>query len=181
LNKPLYNIIGSQSSGTPGSGQSTTYSEAELQVLFQAGIDLISNPQPGGAYWGVRCGHNTSSNPAIHGDNYTRMTNFIAGTLAAGMGQFVGQVINSTLFNRIRATQLSYLYNLFSQGILGSSDGSLPFSVICDASNNPPSRTGLGYVQSDAQVQFQGINEIFIINVEGGQTVAVQRQMLPNS
>jgi hypothetical protein len=34
-------------------------------------------------------------------------------------------------------------------------------------------------VQSDAQVQFQGINEIFIVNVEGGQTVVVQRQLLP--
>ncbi len=179
LNKPLYNIIGTQSSGTPGSGQSATYSDAELQVLFQAGIDLVSNPQPGGSYWGVRCGHNTSSNPATNGDNYTRMTNFIAATLAAGMGQFVGQVINGGLFNRIRATQLSYLYNLFSQGILGSADGSLPFSVICDASNNPLSQTSLGYVQSDAQVQFQGINEIFIVNVEGGQTVVVQRQLLP--
>jgi phage tail sheath protein FI len=150
-----------------------------LQVLFQAGIDLVSNPQPGGAYWGVRCGHNTSSNPATDGDNYTRMTNFIAATLAAGMGEFVGQVINGGLFNRIRATQLSYLSNLFNEGILGSTNGSLPFSVICDSSNNPPSQTSLGYVQSDAQVQFQGINEIFIVNVEGGQTVVVQRQLLP--
>jgi uncharacterized protein len=180
LNKPLYNIIGSQSSGTPGSGQSTTYSDAELQVLFEAGIDVITNPQPGGAYWGVRCGHNTSSNPATNGDNYTRMTDFIAATLAAGMGQFVGQVINSGLFNRIRATQLSFLYNLYGQGILGSTDGSLPYSVICDSSNNPQSRTSLGYVQSDTQVQFQGINEMFIVNVEGGQTVIVQRQVLPN-
>jgi phage tail sheath protein FI len=179
LNKPLYNIIGTQSSGTPGSGQYATYSDAELQVLFPSGIDLINNPQPGGAYWGVRCGHNTSSNQATNGDNYTRMTNFIASTLAAGMGQFVGQVINGGLFNRIRATQLSYLYNLFSQGVLGSTDGSLPFSVICDLSNNPLSQTSLGYVQSDAQVQFQGINEIFIVNVEGGQTVVVQRQLLP--
>ena len=109
------------------------------------------------------------------------MTDFIAATLAAGMGQFVGQVINSGLFNRIRATQLSYLYNLYSQGILGSTDGTLPFSVICDGSNNPLSQTSLGYVQSDAQVQYQGINEIFIVNVEGGQTVVVQRQILPSA
>ena len=181
LNKPLYNVVGTQSSGTPGAGQSTTYSDAELQLLFSAGIDVISNPQPGGAYWGVRCGHNTSNNPATNGDNYTRMTNFIAATLAAGMGQFVGQVINANLFSRIRATQLSFLYNLYSQGILGSADGSLPFSVICDSSNNPLSRTSLGYVQCDTQVQYQGINEIFIVNVEGGQSVVVQKQVLPFS
>jgi hypothetical protein len=181
LNKPLYSIIGSQRSGIPGSGQVSTYSEIELQTLFLSGIDVIANPQPGGAYWGVRCGHNTSSNPATYGDNYTRMTNFIAATLAAGMGQFVGQVINAKLFQQIRATQLSFLQALLSQGILGSTNGQLPFSVICDTSNNPISRTSLGYVQSDAQVQFQGVNEKFIVNVEGGQTVVVQSQILPGN
>jgi hypothetical protein len=180
LNKPLYSVVGTQLSGVPGSGQSTTYSDAELQTLFANGIDVIANPQPGGAYWGVRCGHNTSSNPATDGDNYTRMTNYIAATLAAGMGGFVGHVINNTLFQQIRATQLAYLQTLLSQGVLGSIDGSVPFSVICDGTNNPVSRTSLGYVQSDAQVQYQGINEKFIVNVEGGQTVVVQTQILPS-
>ena len=66
------------------------------------------------------------------------------------------------------------------QGLLGSTDGNLPFSVICDTSNNPASRTNLGYVQSDAQVQYQAINEKFIVNMEGGQTVQVSRQTLPS-
>ncbi|MGC8474772.1 MAG: phage tail protein [Acetobacteraceae bacterium] len=179
LNKPLYGVIGSQKSGTPGSGQSTSYSAADLGALLSAGIDVIANPQPGGAYWGVRGGHNSSSNAALNGDNYTRMTNYIAATLAAGMGQYVGQVINTNLFQRIRATQLSFLQNMLGQGLLGSTGGALPFSVVCDISNNPPSHTGLGYVQSDAQVQYQAINEKFIVNMEGGQTVQVSRQTLP--
>ncbi len=179
LNKQLYGVVGSQKSGTPGSGQSASYSGAELSALFGAGIDVIANPQPGGSYWGVRGGHNSSSNQAINGDNYTRLTNYISATLASGMGQYVGQVINSDLFRRIRATQLSFLQNLMTQGLLGSTDGSLPFSVVCDVSNNPSSRTGLGYVQSDAQVRYQAINEKFIVNMEGGQTVQVSRQTLP--
>jgi hypothetical protein len=80
------------------------------------------------------------------------------------MGQYVGQVITADLFRRIRATQLAFLQNMLGQGLLGSTDGSLPFSVICDTSNNPSSRTDLGYVQSDAQVQYQAINEKFIVN-----------------
>ncbi len=180
LNKPLYSVIGTQRSGLPGSGQVGTYSEADLQTLFSAGIDVLANPQPGGSYWGVRCGHNTSSNPAIHGDNYSRMTNFIAATLAAGMGGFVGQVINLQLFQQIRATQLSFLQTLLAQNVLGlNAAGQLPFSVICDATNNPQSQTSLGFVQCDVQVQYQGINEKFIVNVEGGQTVVVQQQILP--
>jgi hypothetical protein len=181
LNKPLWSIVGSQKSGAPGTGQNLSYSSAELQSLLQAGIDVIANPQPGGSFWGVRGGHNSSSNAAINGDNYTRLTNYISATLAAGMGQYVGQVINASLFQRIRATQLAFLQNMFGQGLLGSTDGSLPFSVICDTSNNPPSRTGLGYVQSDAQIQYQAINEKFIVNIEGGQTVQVQTQVLPTS
>jgi hypothetical protein len=54
LNKQLYGVIGSQKSGLPGSGQSTSYSSAELSSLLSAGIDVIANPQPGGSYWGVR-------------------------------------------------------------------------------------------------------------------------------
>ena len=179
LNKQLYGIVGSQKSGTPGSGQSTSYSAADLSVLLSAGIDVITNPQPGGSFWGVRGGHNSSSNAAIDGDNYTRLTNYIAATLAAGMGLYVGQVINANLFQQIRATQLSFLRNMYNQGLLGSLDGSLPYSVICDLSNNPASRTGLGYVQSDAQVQYQSINEKFVVNIEGGQTVQVAVQTLP--
>ena len=179
LNKPLYGVVGSQKSGAPGSGQATAYSAAELQALFNAGIDVIANPQPGGAFWGVRGGHNSSSNAATNGDNYTRLTNYLAATLAQGMGQYVGQVINAALFRRIRATQLSFLQNMLSQGMLGSTDGSLPFSVICDTSNNQASRTGLGYVQSDAQVRYQAINQKFIVNIEGGQSVQVQAQSVP--
>lgn len=179
LNKPLYGVIGTQRAGAPGSSQSTSYSGAELAALLGAGLDVVCNPQPGGSFWGARGGHNTSSSMATNGDNYTRLTNFIAATLAAGMGQYVGQVINANLFRRIRATQMSFLQGLLGQGVLGSTDGTQPFSVICDASNNPPERTSLGYVQSDAQVQYQAINERFVVNLEGGQTVQVTRQTLP--
>lgn len=179
LNKQIYGIVGSQRTGTPGSGQNTAYSSADLSALLGAGIDLICNPQPGGSFWGVRGGHNTSSDAAINGDNYTRLTNYVAETLAAGMGQYVGQVINSSLLQRVRSTQLSFLTNMYGQGLLGSVDGSLPFTVICDMTNNPSSRTSLGYVQADAQIQYQAINERFIVNVEGGQTVQVSRQTLP--
>lgn len=179
LNKQIYGIVGSQRSGAPGSGWNTAYASADLSVLLAAGIDVICNPQPAGSFWGVRGGINTSSNAATNGDNYTRLTNYIAATLAAGMGQYVGMVINQELFQQIRSTQLSFLNNMLGQGLLGSTDGSLPFSVICDTTNNPQSRIGLGYVQSDAQVQYQAINERFIVNVEGGQTVQVSLQTLP--
>jgi len=179
LNKQLYSVIGSQTSGQPQSGETLSYSSADLATLFSSGIDVISNPQPGGSFWGVRGGKNTSSDVTRNGDNYPRLTNFIAQTLSAGMGQYVGQVITASLFQKIRGTLLSFLQNMLSQGLLGSTDGTLPYSVICDISNNPPSMTGQGYVQANVQIQYQSINEIFIISLEGGQTVQIAMQILP--
>ena len=181
LNKPLYGVIGTQKSGQPGGGTATTYASADLAVLLGAGIDVIANPQPGGNFWGVRGGHNSSSNAAMNGDNYTRLTNYISTTLAAGLGLYVGQVVNDTLFQNIRSTILAFLNGLLSQGLLGSTDGSVPFAVVCDASNNPASRTALGYVQADVQVRYQAINEKFIVNVQGGQTVQVSVQTVSNA
>jgi hypothetical protein len=181
LNKQLYGVVGTQKSGQPGGGTATTYATADLSVLLSAGIDVIANPQPGGSYWGVRGGHNSSSNAAIQGDNYTRLTNYIARTLSSGMGIYVGQLVNATLFQNIRATLLAFLNGLLSQGLLGSTDGSLPFAVVCDTTNNPASRTGLGYVQADVQVRYQAINEKFIVNVQGGQTVQVSQQLVPTA
>lgn len=121
----------------------------------------------------MRCGHNTSSRSVVNGDNYTRLTNYIAASLAGGMGTYVGSVINDTLFGDIRATLLGFLSSLLSQGILGVVNGVLPYSVVCDSSNNSQARIALGYVQADIAVQYQGINEKFIVNLQGGTSVSV--------
>ena len=181
LNKPLYGVVGTQKSGQPGGGTATTYAAADLAALLGAGIDVIANPQPGGAYWGVRGGHNSSSNAATNGDNYTRLTNYISSTLASGMGAYVGQLVNTSLFQNIRSTLLAFLNGLLAQGMLGRTGSASPFTVVCDVSNNPPARTALGYVQADVQVQYQAINEKFIVNVQGGQTVQVSVQTIPSN
>lgn len=176
LNQPLYGIVGSQKSGSPGSAQNQTYAYADLQALFGAGIDVIANPQPGGSFWGVRGGYNSSSNPANNGDNYTRMTNYIASTLAAGMGQYIGQPINNALFASVRATLLSFFQAMLGQGLLGQIGTTPPYAVVCGPSNNPAARIALGYVQADCQVQYMAINQKFIVNVQGGQSVQVSTQ-----
>jgi len=81
--------------------------------------------------------------------------------------------INDTLFGDIRATLLGFLSSLLSQGILGEVNGVLPYSVVCDSSNNSQARIALGYVQADIAVQYQGINEKFIVNLQGGTSVSV--------
>ncbi|RFD18439.1 phage tail protein [Komagataeibacter melaceti] len=170
LNRELYGVVGSQKAGLVSSGQAATYSTAELSALFTAGIDVVCNPAPGGAYWAVRGGLNTASDADMNDDSYTRLTNYISETINAGMGAFVGAVITPTLFGDIRAVLLGTLSNMVTGGVLGASTD---YAVVCDASNNPQSRTALGYVRADVQVRYQGINRFFVVNLQGGASVTV--------
>ncbi|MDR3736038.1 MAG: hypothetical protein P4L10_10945 [Acidobacteriaceae bacterium] len=173
LNKPLYGIIGSQTFGTPGTNHANHYATADLTSLFGAGIDVIANPAPGGNYWSVRGGINSSLSATVNGDNYTRLTNYIAATLNAGMGVYIGQLITSTTEQNADATISNSLLGMWQQGMLGAVNGPRPYSVICDATNNPFNRTSLGYMQADVNITYAPINTKFLVNLQGGQTVSV--------
>jgi hypothetical protein len=166
LNKQLYGVVGTQKSNS-----SQVYSSADLQVLAGAGIDAITNPIPAGQVFGFRMGRNSSSNAVIHGDNYTRMTNYLAATLNAGMGQYVG-MLQSTKPNdetrrEAKVTLDAFLQALYDQDMIDD------FQVILDLSNNPPDRIALGYMQADVKVRYLAVVEYFIVNLEGGQSVNV--------
>lgn len=173
LNKQLYGIVGTQKSF-----QNLQYSSAELQTLAQAGIDLITNPIPAGNQFGVRIGHNSSSDPTRNGDNYTRMTNYLAATFAAGMGIYDGRLQSTQptdpLRRNVKATLDNFLLNMQLQGQLDD------FTVQCDLNNNPPNRIGQGYLQADARVRFLAVAEKILINQEGGQSVTITRQQAPS-
>lgn len=170
LNKPLNGIVATQKSA-----QNLQYSQAELQQLAQAGIDLITNPIPAGSSFGGRIGCNTSSNSVINGDNYTSMTNYIAYTLNAGMGVHVGRLQTPTQRAQARGTISTFLANMQQQGMIGDVNNPTKdaFSVKLDASNNPSSRVALGYEQIDVRVTYFSVITKLMINVEGGQSVNV--------
>jgi hypothetical protein len=171
LNKKLYGIVGTQQSA-----KGLTYSQAELQALGQAGIDVIANPAPGGNYFAMRFGHNGSSNAVTNGDNYTRMTNYIAYTINAGMGLFVGKLQSPQVRLEAAGTLSAFFDGLWQQGMIGSADGSVPYSVQIDNANNPQNRVALGYMQADVKVRYLSVIEKFLVNVEGGQSVQIDRQ-----
>lgn len=170
LNKQIYGIVGTQKSS-----QNLTYSGADLQALIGAGIDVVCNPAPGGQYFACRAGHNSSSNAVINGDNYTRMTNFIAGTINAGMGLFIGLLQSPTTRRQAKATLDNFFQGLLSQGMIGTADGSPAWNIVLDNTNNIPSRVALGYMQADVKVIYLSVIEKFLVNVEGGQSVTINR------
>jgi hypothetical protein len=168
LNKQVYGLIGTQKSQT-----GLTYTSADLQALAGAGWDVIANPIPAGSMFGGRLGRNSSSNAVIHGDNYTRMTNYIAATLNKGMGLFVGQLQSRRPNDKTRAaakaTLDAFMQALLDQGMIDD------FQNVCDNSNNPADRIALGYMQADCQVVYLAVVEYFIVNLQGGQSVQITR------
>lgn len=165
LNKPIYNLVGTQRTKL-----NRPYRQADLVVLGQAGIDTITNPVPGGFYFGLRFGRNGSSNPVTRGDNHTRMTNFIAATMDRGMGLYIGLLNSERTRQRCKVTLDSFLGALLDQGMIEE------FKVVCDESNNPPNRRAIGYLQADVQCRYLGIVETLLINLEGGTSVQITRQ-----
>lgn len=171
LNKRLSNVISTQKSST-----GLPYTYADIQELNLGGVDVICNPSPGGKYFALRSGRNASSSPATRGDNYTRMTNYIAATLNRGMGIYIGQLQSrqpkDETRRRAKATLDAFLTAMKQQGQIDD------FQVVLDLTNNPPERIALGYMQADIQVVYLSVVEYFIINVEGGQTVEIKRVSL---
>lgn len=174
LNKVIVGVAGTQKSGL--GSISAYYSTADLTTLALSGIDVITNPGGGQlAIWTCRFGHNTSTNITVHLDSYTTLTNYVSKTLEAGLGFYLGRTISNQLFNDITATLNNFLSRLAGNGLLLSPDGRQPYFVLCSTVNNPPNQTTLGIVTADVQAQYPSINEKFIVNLQGGNTVSVTR------
>ncbi|TDR80004.1 phage tail protein [Paludibacterium purpuratum] len=176
LNKSLSNATGTQRSLAQ-----QPYSNGEIGAINTARLDVITNPCPGGSYFGHRSGLNCASNPAQNGDNYTRMTNYLSLTLAASFGWVVGQLHTADLRRQVKSTIESFLQNLVDQNMIGDPNGGPAFSVQIDKQNNPDSRVALGYMQADVQVKYLSVVRYFLINLEGGQSVSITVANNPRS
>lgn len=168
LNKRIPGIIATerQQAGRP-------YSVPEIGAINSARLDVITNPCPGGHYFGMRSGRNTSSNPTQNDDTYTRMTNFLSLTIAASFGGVVGDNQTVDLRRETKSTLESFLSNLEGLKMIGDPNGGPAFSVRLDATNNPDSRVALGYMTADVQVKYLNVVRYFLVNMEGGGSVAI--------
>ena len=176
LNKPITNAVSTQRNLSQ-----QPYSIAEIGAINTARLDVITNPCPGGSYFGCRSGLNVSSNAAVNGDNYTRMTNFIALTIAASFGSTIGRLQTPDVRRETKSTMESFLQTLVQQGMIGDVNGGPAFSVQLDAANNPDARVALGYMQADVQVKYLSVIRYFLVNLEAGQSVSIVASATPRN
>lgn len=171
LNDPVFGIASTQRVS-----QKNAYSQAEIGQIVAARLDVITNPSPGGNYYANQTGRNASSNPAINGDNYTRMTNYLALTLSAAFGYVIGKPQTVTLRNDAKAAMQNFLSNLWGLGYIGdvNNPSAVPYVVQIDANNNPQQAVSTGYMTANVTVKYLSIVFYFVINLQGGQTVVVK-------
>lgn len=171
LNKQMQGIVGTQRNGTPGNPTAQPYSQAELLQLVQAGIDLITNPIPAGSQYGSPIGLNTSSDQALHEDSYTRLTNYIAYSINAWGGKFVGQLQGFQSYDQTRANAYAglaqFMQNMVDTGMIDS------YKVTLDKSNNSDARIMQGWMQADVQARYKAVVRNFLVNLQGGQTTVI--------
>lgn len=170
LNYQLNGIVGSQSSQAR-----LPYAPSDIQALVAAGIDVIANPSPGGDYWALQTGNNTSSSVSVQGDNYTMMTDYLAQSFGAVGGKFIG-------FGNLQTIQKDDPWRRKTKAAFDAFLASLKkanppqidsFSTICDLTNNTPEQIGLGYAQINIAVRYLSVVRFFIVNLLGGQGVTV--------
>jgi len=173
LNAPLGGIIATQRSM-----QNSPYSDSEIALAATSRLEVITNPAPAGAIFAARTGRNASSNSATNGDNYTRMTNYIAFTIASAFGYVPGKVQTINLRRNVKGAMDAFFANLQANNMIGNVNAPTQpaWSVQIDANNNPMSQVALGYMVATVAVTYLSIVRYFLVNIEGGQTVTVTPQ-----
>lgn len=125
--------------------------KGERDVVYPARINpLINTPQTGMAVWGVRT--ISSTNDSFKYVASTRLFIFVEKSIFNSTHSLVFENISSNLFTQIKSTLDSFLLNLYNTNHFAGSSPTQAFSVVCDASNNPPEVINAGQVIVDVAI-----------------------------
>jgi len=178
---PEQSILNSSIAGvlaTQRSMQNLTYSDPEIALATTSRLEVLTLGAPAGAIFAARTGRNASSNSATNGDNYSRMTNYVAFTIASAFGYVPGKVQTINLRRNVKGAMDAFFANLQSKNMIGNVNAptSPGWSVQINAANNPFSQVALGYMTATVMITYLSIVRFFLVNIEGGQTVTVTPQ-----
>ena len=172
LNKPIYGLI-----GTDRSNANNRYSQAEKEQAVINRVDYIANPSPGGNFFAVQTASNSASLSSENGDNFTRMTNYIAFTINSAMGYVIGQTQTDAQRRNVRNTLNAFFNNMWKSTpqMIGDVNNptSQPWQVILDKTNNTDASVALGNEIAAVSVTYLSIVKRFIVNYMGGQSVKI--------
>lgn len=182
LNKQLRGVVSTQTSQAQ-----QTYSDAELAVAENGGVDLIVGPPttPGGAYYTFITGRNASSNTAANGIEWTRLTNYLARSFEQkASGAIVGRLQSNRPDDRTRSDAKAlidgFLASLKDPTVGSDGNGIIEdFGTVCDLMNNPLALQQRGFLFIYVAVKYLNVVRYFVIKLAGGGSVSVTSQSTP--
>jgi hypothetical protein len=172
-NKPIDDI-----QATERTLQKKTYQVAETDKLTRAGIGFITNPCPGGAFFGRRHGLNASSDNAVNGAEYTTMTNFLAYSLVGAFGSAIDKIQTQAPRDPLRVNTETKLRNFLGSIGPGTSEQlieayNVDMSFGAGKVNTPQSVTD-GFMVAEVPVKYMSVVRFFVLRLIGGKTVEVK-------
>jgi len=94
--------------------------------------------------------------------------------VASWAGSVVGQLQTATQRRQAKATMDNFFAGLWSLGMIGNAQGTVPWQVAINDTTTPPQLAALGYEIAAVKVQYLSVIKFFVVNLEGGQTVTIQ-------
>jgi hypothetical protein len=161
LNK---NIESSILTTTQSNNAAYKYTQADIIQLIDNDLDVIAAPSVGGPYYGLQTGRNLGSNILANGDEFTRLTNFLAFSIGDTLGAYIGQIANATTIQSSKTVVESFLANLETREVIGSSNpNGTAYSVAVDLS-----LIANGIAIMNVRVAFFRVIVSFLVNLQTG-------------
>lgn len=171
LNKNISGIIATESSMA-----GYRYDKSEIALYRTNGIDLVAFQKVSGRNrLKIANGINSSSNPTIQDDSYTRLTNYLANTFTLVGEYYEGGVQTPKFWADEEASLDDFLSGLRTPPA-GVPPVIADYQVIVDATNNPQSETALGLNNGSIEVQYFGIAVKIIFTFTGGASVVISNK-----
>lgn len=166
-NKVVYGIVGTE--------RDKPYQLSDLELLEQAGINLVANPIPRGNVFGIRHGRNSSSDESVCAIEHTRMINYCVQLIKANAGEFVGEPQSEDDDDPTRKLIRDKFNAIF--GDLRDRKVIQSWDVTCDRSNNSKVMIQRRFCRVRIRVKFLSSIWNLIIGLQGGtNVVTVQTQ-----
>lgn len=171
LNKSISGITSTESSLA-----NYRYDKTEIALYRTNGIDLIAFQKISGRNrLKIANGINSSSNPTIIDDSYTRLTNYLANTFSL-VGQYYEGGVQTPKFWADEEASLGDFLSGLSNPPAGNEQVIAAYDVLIDKTNNPQSETSFGLNNGSISVQYFGIAVKIIFTFTGGASVVISNQ-----
>lgn len=166
--QPSFNraLVAVQDTQTTRSGGK--YLPADISSILANRGDVIYRPSPGGTFFAMQTGVNTSDNIDLRYDQTTILTYYIYNSLNPILGTFIGQLNSPTIRNQIDSRIKAFFSQMYRNGQIGATNSTKESDAYDVRVTSTNQQAEEGILQIDMQVaNFPPISTM-LVNLQNG-------------